>query len=118
MDNKKYELVFCVVNAGFSGVVMDAARSAGATGGTLLRARGSAGKEAEEFFHIQIEPEKEIAMILVPEDIKDAVMMSIYKEAGLSTAGQGIAFSLPVTSTAGLAQVHQEDKADKKAPEE
>ena len=88
--DKTYELIFCIVNTGFSGTVMDAARSAGATGGTLLRARGSAGKEAEEFFHIQIEPEKEIVMILAPADIKDDIMSSIYKQAGLSSAGQGI----------------------------
>mgnify|MGYP002622221216 FL=1 len=50
--DKTYELIFCIVNAGFSGTVMDAARAAGATGGTLLRGRGSAGKEAEDFFHI------------------------------------------------------------------
>ena len=108
--DKTYELIFCIVNAGFSGTVMDAARAAGATGGTLLRGRGSAGKEAEDFFHIQIEPEKEIVMILAPVEIKDAIMTSIYKEAGLASAGQGIIFSLPVTRTAGLAQVHAEDK--------
>ena len=71
--DKTYELIFCIVNAGFSGTVMDAARSAGATGGTRLRGRGSAGKEAEDFFHIQIEPEKEIVMILAPAEIKDAI---------------------------------------------
>lgn len=108
--DKKYELVFCIVNAGYSGTVMDAARAAGATGGTLMRGRGSAGKEAEEFFHIQIEPEKEIVMIITPEEIKDAIMSSIYKEAGLATAGQGIIFSLPVTKTAGLTQIHQEEE--------
>ena len=111
--DKTYELIFCIVNTGFSGTVMDAARSAGATGGTLLRARGSAGKEAEEFFHIQIEPEKEIVMILAPADIKDDIMSSIYKQAGLASAGQGIIFSLPVTRTAGLTQVHAEDEGDK-----
>ena len=107
--DKKYELIFCIVNSGYSGIVMDAARSAGATGGTLMRGRGSAGKEAEEFFHIQIEPEKEIVMILAPEEIRDAIMSSVYKEAGLSSAGQGIIFSLPVTRTAGLARIHKEE---------
>ena len=90
---------------------MDAARSAGATGGTLLRGRGSAAKEAEELFHIVIEPEKEIVMILAPVEIKDTIMSAIYMEAGLSSAGQGIIFSLPVTRTAGLTQVHMEDKS-------
>ena len=105
--DKTYELIFCIVNTGFSGTVMDAARSAGATGGTILRGRGSAGKEAEDFFHIQIEPEKEIVMILAPVEIKDNIMTSIYREAGLASAGQGIIFSLPVTRTAGLSQVHE-----------
>ena len=105
--DKTYELIFCIVNTGFSGAVMDAARSAGATGGTILRGRGSAGKEAEDFFHIQIEPEKEIVMILAPVEIKDNIMTSIYREAGLASAGQGIIFSLPVTRTAGLSQVHE-----------
>ena len=105
--DKTYELIFCIVNTGFSGTVMDAARSAGATGGTILRGRGSAGKEAEDFFHIQIEPEKEIVMILAPVEIKDNILTTIYKEAGLASAGQGIIFSLPVTRTAGLSQVHE-----------
>ncbi len=105
--DKTYELIFCIVNTGFSGTVMDAARSAGATGGTILRGRGSAGKEAEDFFHIQIQPEKEIVMILAPVEIKDNIMTSIYREAGLASAGQGIIFSLPVTRTAGLSQVHE-----------
>ena len=108
--DKTYELIFCIVNAGFSGTVMDAALSAGATGGTLLRARGSAGKEVEERFHIQIEPEKEIVLILVPEEIKDTVLTMIYRGAGLSTPGQGIAFSLPVTSTVGITQIQEERK--------
>ena len=108
--DKTYELIFCVVNTGFSGTVMDAARSAGATGGTILRGRGSAGKEAEDFFHIQIEPEKEIVMILAPVEIKDNIMTSIYREAGLASAGQGIIFSLPVTRTAGLSPVHEKQK--------
>ena len=105
--DKTYELIFCIVNTGFSGTVMDAARSAGATGGTILRGRGSAGKEAEDFFHIQIEPEKEIVMILAPVGIKNNIMTSIYREAGLASAGQGIIFSLPVTRTAGLSQLHE-----------
>ena len=91
MDEKKYEMILCIVNAGFSETVMDAAKSAGAQGGTLLRGRGTANREAEEFFHIAIQPDKEIVMILVPREIKDAVLTSIYQSAGLNTAGQGIA---------------------------
>ena len=102
-EQKKYELVLCIVNAGFSGAVMDAAKEAGARGGTVLKARGTANKESEEFFHITIEPEKELVMIIVPREIKDTVLKALYTGAGLSSAGQGIAFSLPIDRAVGLA---------------
>ena len=98
MDNK-YELIVCIVNAGFSQNVAEAATKAGARGGSVSKGRGTANPEAEEFFNISIQPNKEVVFILVTADIKDAVMRSIYKESGLSTNGQGIAFSLPVSRT-------------------
>lgn len=97
-----YELIMCIVNTGFTDVVMDAARDKGARGGTVVHARGTANKEAEEFFHISIQPDKEVVMILVTSDIKDAVLHAVYQAAGLKTAGQGIAFALPVTNVVGL----------------
>ena len=96
MEENKYELVLCVVNAGFSQNVMQAARAAGAQGGTILRARGSANPEAEEFFNISIQSDKEMVMILVPKSIKDEVIRTVYKDAGLGKDAQGIIFSLPV----------------------
>ena len=98
MDTK-YELVICIVNAGYSQNVMEAARAAGARGGTVLRARGTANPEAEKFFNITIQPDKEVLVILIPADIKDEVIRAIYKEAGLAQEAQGIAFSLPVSRT-------------------
>lgn len=98
----KYEVIFCIVNAGFSDVVMDAAKEVGARGGTVIHARGTANKEAEEFFHITIQPDKDIVMILVSTEIKDAVLHAIYRNAGLKTDGQGIAFSMPVNNVVGI----------------
>lgn len=95
----QYQLLVCIVNAGFSQNVMEAARAAGARGGTIIRGRGSANPEAEEFFNISIQPDKEVVLILVTNEIKDAVMTAIFKNSGLSTDGQGIAFSLPVERT-------------------
>lgn len=97
-----YEAIFCIVNAGYSDMVMDAAKEVGARGGTVIHARGTANKEAEKYFHITIQPDKEIVMILVPTDIKDAVLHALYREVGLKTAGQGIAFSMPVDDVVGI----------------
>ena len=98
----KHEAIFCIVNSGYSETVMDAAKKLGARGGTVINARGTAGTEAETFFHITIQPEKEIVMILVPAKIKDDVLRALYKEVGLDTAGQGIAFSVPVDGVVGI----------------
>ena len=101
MDNQ-HELVICIVNAGFSQNVMEAARAAGARGGTILRARGSANPESAEFFNITVQPDKEMVMILVDAGIKDEVLKTVYKSAGLGAEAQGIAFSLPVSRTTTL----------------
>ena len=113
MEENKFELVVCIVNAGFSQNVMEAARSAGAKGGTNLRARGSANPEAEEFFNINIQPDKEMVMILVPKSIKDEVMKTIYKEAGLAADAQGIAFSMPVNRTTAIKTVDPQIEKEK-----
>ncbi|MCH5350581.1 MAG: P-II family nitrogen regulator [Clostridiales bacterium] len=97
-----YELIVCIVNAGFSETVMAAAKEQGARGGTVIHARGTAAKEAEEIFHITVQPDKEIVLIVVPNNIRDAVLHAVYQQAGLKTAGQGISFSMPVTNTVGL----------------
>ena len=62
--NFEHEVILCIVNNGFSEAVMDAAREAGARGGTVIHARGTANKDAELFFNISIQPEKEVVMIL------------------------------------------------------
>jgi nitrogen regulatory protein PII len=97
-----HEVIFCVVNAGFSEAVMDAAKEFGARGGTVIRARGTANSESEKLFGITIQPEKEIVMILVTSDIKDDILHALYREVGLKTPGQGIAFSMPVDNVVGI----------------
>ena len=103
-----YEAVFCIVNAGYSELVMDAAKEVGARGGTVIHARGTANKEAEQYFKSTIQPDKEIVMILVPQDIKDKVLHAIYQSAGLKSEGQGIAFSLAVDHVVGLSAANAE----------
>ena len=102
----QHEVIFCIVNAGFSDAVMDAAKEFGARGGTVIRARGTANQEAEKKFGITVQPEKEAVMILVKSEIKDDILHALYKAVGLKTPGQGIAFSLPVDATVGLMETN------------
>lgn len=108
------EIIFCIVNAGFSEAVMDAARQFGARGGTVLRARGTANPESEKIFNIKIQPEKEIVMILCKKELKEGIMHGLYRSVGLDTDGHGIAFSMPVDGVVGIKEF-SDAKSDDKA---
>ena len=97
-----HSLIVAVVRAGFSGTVMEAARAAGASGGTVLHGRGIGSREAEEFFGITIQPEKEILMILVPRQDKQPILKAICNKVLQSTGEHVTAFALPVTDVMGL----------------
>ena len=116
----QHECIVCIVNAGFSDAVMDAAKEFGARGGTVVHARGTASQEAEKFFQLTIQPDKEMVMILVPAEIKDDILHALYRAVGLKTPGQGIAFSLPVDGVVGLAEHTPEvpKKTEKKETKE
>ena len=92
----EYEMIYAIVNAGFADAVMEAAREYGARGGTVIHARGTANGDAEQMFGITVQPEKEIVMIIVPTELRNDILHTVYQKVGLKTPGQGIAFSLPV----------------------
>lgn len=97
MDQKTdRSLLFIVVNSGLADELIDVARKAGATGGTILRARGTVKGEDASFFGIVIVPEKEILLILVTRDQEENIVNAIKNSAGLDQPGVGILFSLPV----------------------
>lgn len=107
--NDDFELIITIVNRGCSDGVMDAAKAAGATGGTILNARGSGVHEAEKFFGVSIQPEKEVILILVKKAQKREVMKEISKNCGLFTEGHGICFSLPVEDVIGIVHMTAQD---------
>ena len=117
----QFELIIALVNTGFTELVMNAARKEGAKGGTVVHARGTANKSMEKRFGVVISPDKEIVLIIVDRTITDKVLSAIYKEAGLQTKGQGIAFTLPVDDVVGVAPNVEElieEAKETKEPEE
>lgn len=98
----QFEAIIALVNTGFSDLVMEAARAEGARGGTVINARGTGDKSLEKKYGVAITPDKEMILIVVNVNIRDAVLSAIYKAAGLDTNGHGIAFSIPVDDVAGL----------------
>ncbi|MBQ6020481.1 MAG: P-II family nitrogen regulator [Clostridia bacterium] len=110
MQNTDIELIVAVCNQGYNENVMDAARAAGAAGGTVLHARGTGMESAEKFLGISLAAEKDMVMIVTKTERKNEIMRAIMEKAGLNSKAKSIVFSLPVSDTAGL--------RFKKAPQE
>ena len=73
----EYEVIFTIVDRGLGEDVVDVATTAGATGATIINARGSGVHEREKFFAMDIEPEKEIVMIIINKDKTNKIIKSI-----------------------------------------
>lgn len=91
------DMITVIVNKGFADDVMFAARKAGATGGTVINARGTAREDDEKFFGVHIVPEKDMLVIVVEHGKKEAVLSSIQELKCLKEPGMGIVFSSPVS---------------------
>ena len=97
-----HELIVVIANRGHTDQVMDAARSAGAAGGTTIHAKGTGTELARKFLGVSLAAEKEIVFILAKEADRKPIMKAVMTQAGMSTRAQAVAFSLPVTDLAGL----------------
>ena len=102
MKDTEHALLVVIANQGYSDMVMDAARAAGAGGGTVLHAKGSGMEKAEQFMGISLAAEKDVIFIVTKTEKKNEIMKTIMNEAGVETRAGSILFSLPVTDTAGL----------------
>lgn len=112
MENQgKFDLIVTLVRHGDSDVVYDAAKAAGATGGTVLNARRMGYEDAEKISENSVQPEKEIIAILSEKSKRPEIMQAISRAAGITTESQGILFSLPVENIVGISSFnHTEEK--------
>ena len=102
MKNTTHDLIIVIAEQGYTNIIMDAARTAGAYGGTVVHAKGTGMEAAEKFMGVSLAAEKEMVFIVTRTEQKNAIMQAIMKEAGLDSKAKSIVFSLPVTDTAGL----------------
>lgn len=100
--NYSYELIVAVTNEGMTDTVMNAARSVGAAGGTVLHGKGTGDSGDERFLNVSIAKEKEIVLIVAKAEKKAAIMKAVIEKAGPSTEAGTIVFSLPVSDIAGF----------------
>lgn len=97
-----HSLILVSVNQGYTDAVMDAARAAGARGGTILRARWAGSGEVEKFVGITLQAERELVAILAHNRERNAIMEAIDQAHGLRTGAQATVISLPIDQAARL----------------
>lgn len=97
-----YQLIITIVNRGDASDVIDAAEAAGSKGGTIINARGSGIHETQRLFNMDIEPEKEMVIILSKEDVTDSIVTSIREAIKIDEPGNGIIFIQDVNQTYGI----------------
>lgn len=102
LQNTTHDLIVVIAEQGYTGLVMEAAKSAGAYGGTVIHAKGTGMEAAEKFMGVTLAVEKEMVFIVTKTEQKNAIMQAVMEKAGVNTKAKAIAFSLPVTDTAGL----------------
>ena len=105
-QNPDYTLIVAIANRGYTDLVMDAAREAGAPGGTILHAKSSGADGSGKFFGMSLAEEREMIFLVVPTGQKNAVMQSIMAKAGMESKAQSLVFSLALDSVAGLYNVN------------
>jgi nitrogen regulatory protein PII len=91
-----YTLLTVIVNNGYGDDVIAVARKAGATGGTILTARGTGTAEDSKFFGITLVPEKEVLMIVTKKEQVDPIVAAIQTISTLNEPGGGIVYSMGV----------------------
>jgi nitrogen regulatory protein P-II 1 len=108
MNMENPHLIVSIVRRGWAESVLESSMKAGAHGGTVLFGRGIGRNEQQRVFGIQIEPEKEVVLTLVPAAIVQQVMDSIVEAAELRAPGHGLAFVVPVAQVAGVVHLVSE----------
>lgn len=102
MDTIKHAMVAAIVNRGFGENVMDAAKSAGAGGGTIVNCRRKGNEEPVNFWGLSVQDEKELVLIIADGESKVEIMREIGEKCGINSEAQGVVLSLPLDNVIGL----------------
>lgn len=95
-------LITVITNYGMTSELIDVARENGARGATILKGHGTVSEDAQTFFGVRIEPEKEVVIMIVNKDIEKQVMEAIHKAGNFEKASNGIVFSQEISHSLGI----------------
>lgn len=98
----KFKIILASVKSDLTDNIVDAAKAAGATGATIITARGTGIREAKTFFGLSLEAQTDIIMFLLEESLVAKVLQTIGETGRFDQPGTGIAFVMPVDQVIGL----------------
>lgn len=108
-EKDMFKKLTVIVDRGMAEDVMDIARKAGVRGGTIMHGRGTGAEYTVKLFGMEIEPEKELVMILMPSKLIDKVVDDLFKGLKLEDPGNGILFVEPVLGVRGLLDLEKDE---------
>jgi nitrogen regulatory protein PII len=100
----RFKLILAFVESGMSDKLLDAARSAGATGATVIsNARGEGMKKTRGIFGLELTSQRDVLLFLVEQHRSRHVMETIAEVGQFDdTPGTGIALQLDVEDALGV----------------
>lgn len=101
-EKTMFKKITVIVNRGMADDIMDIARESGARGGTILHGKGTGTKNAAKLFGMEVEPEKELVLIIVPTEIEEKVVKNLYDNLEMQNSGNGILFVEDITDVRGI----------------
>lgn len=101
-DITMYQVITSIVDKGKAQDVIEAASKAGSKGGTIINGRGSGIHETSKLFSMDIEPEKEIVIILSEVSMTETIVTSIRESLNVDEPGNGIIYIQDVNKTYGI----------------
>lgn len=103
-DTVGVDAIFTIVKMGQGEEVISLAKQAGARGATILHGRGSGVHKKSMLFNFEIEPEKDVVMILSPKTDTEGITDALNHHFNFVEPGHGILFVLDVSKTLGMYQ--------------
>lgn len=101
-NSNMYKLITVIVDKGKAEDAIEAAIKVGSKGGTIINARGSGIHETSKLFMMDVEPEKEIALIVAKSEEAESIITSIRENIGIDEPGNGIIYVQNINQVYGL----------------
>ena len=110
-------LIITMVDAGFSSQVIKASKAAGAEGATVLQGRGTSIHENEHFMGVDIQPSKDIVLIMVKKSQRKIIMKEIVRACNMAKQGKGMTLAVPIEEVAGVPHLLKKSNDDSSMPD-